>query len=74
MPLLWRKYLEYAVSAWYPYVRRDIASLESVQRRATKLVKQFKGIDYLTRPEKLNLIALKDGRPRGDLIQYYKEH
>jgi hypothetical protein len=28
--------------------------LESVQRRATKLVKQFKGLDYNTRLENLN--------------------
>jgi len=48
--------------------------LESVQRRATKLVKQFKGLDYNTRLENLNLIALEDRRPRGDLIQYYKEY
>ena len=69
-----RPHLEYAVSAWSPYLRRDIALLEKVQRRATKLVKQFKGLDYNTRLENLNLTALEDRRPRGDLIQYYKEY
>jgi len=48
--------------------------LESVQRRATKLVKQFKGLDYKTRFENLNLTALEDTRPKGDLIQYYKKY
>ena len=69
-----RPHLEYAVSAWPPYLRRDIAMLESVQRRATKLVKQFKGLDYKTRFENLNLTALEDTRPKGDLIQYYKKY
>jgi len=52
-----RPHLEYAVSAWSPYLRRDTVSLESVQRRATKLVKQLKGLDYNSCLEKLNLTA-----------------
>ena len=32
-----RPQLEFSVSAWSPFLRRDIATLEKVQRRVTRL-------------------------------------
>jgi len=74
-----RPHLDYAVSTWSPYLRRDIVSLTSLEERCPE-----KGHEtgqpslraFTTTPaaEKLNLTALEERRPRGDLIQYYKEY
>ena len=67
-----RPHLEYAVQAWSPYRKRDIAALEQVQRRATKIVTSLKNLSYTERLRALNLTTLRDRRTRGDLIQYFK--
>ena len=41
-----RPHLEFANSAWSPFLRRDITVLEKVQRRATRLPKRLKGVEY----------------------------
>lgn len=41
-----RPHLEYCAQAWNPYFRKDIEQIEGVQRRATKLVKEIRGMPY----------------------------
>jgi ribonuclease P/MRP protein subunit RPP40 len=38
--------LEYAVQAWRPHLHKDINLIERVQRRATKLVVETRGMGY----------------------------
>jgi hypothetical protein len=67
-----RPHLEYAISSWCPHLEKDIKEIEKVQRRATKLIPEFKDLDYNERLAKLKLTDLRTRRLRGDLIQFYK--
>ena len=67
-----RPHLEFAVSAWNPYIKKDIETLEKVQRRATKISPTIKNLSYENRLTALKLTTLEKRRIRGDLIQYFK--
>ena len=67
-----RPHLEYAVAAWSPWNQGDKEILESVQRRAVKMVTNLKGRTYSQRLTELGMITLEERRERGDLIQAYK--
>jgi len=67
-----RPHLEYSVQAWSPYLQKDIKCLESVQRRATKMIHGFNNLSYSQRLQRLNLTTLEARRVRGDLIETYK--
>ena len=67
-----RPHLEYAAQVWNPYRVRQVKSIESVQRRATKLVKGIRNMSYEGRLASLGMITLEQRRHRGDLIQTYK--
>ena len=70
--VLERPLLEYATCVWSPYLKKDIHKLESVQRRATKLVKDICHQSYEDRLHHLGLPTLEYGRDRNDMIQVYK--
>jgi hypothetical protein len=67
-----RPHVEYANVVWSPYLKRQSQTIERVQRRATKLLKECCGKSYGERLRYLNLHSLKGRRTRGDLIQTYK--
>ena len=67
-----RPLLEYATCVWSPYLKKDIRKLESVQRRATKLVKNICHLNYEDRLRSLGLPTLEYRRDRNDMIQVYK--
>ena len=46
--------------------------MEKVQCRATKMVYDFKNMNYEKRLDKLNMFSLQHKRMRGDMIETYK--
>ena len=67
-----RPLLEYCVQAWCPYYQKDIAKLERVQHRVTKMIPSLRNKSYEERLKELNLYTLTQRRLRGDLIQVFK--
>ena len=67
-----RSHLEYANCIWSPHTKQEIANLEKVQKRATKLIKEIKYLSYMERLKYLKLPTLKYRRVRGDMILVYK--
>ena len=65
-------HIEFAISAWNPFLKKDVVTLEKVQRRATRMPTSLKGLDYEERLNRMNLMSLELRRVRGDLIQMYK--
>jgi len=67
-----RPHVEYCVSAWSPYYKKDKELLEKIQRRFTKMVKGLGGKTYEERSQMLNLWTLEERRNRQDLIEIFK--
>lgn len=67
-----RPLLEYGAQFWSPTLRQDIARLEKVQARATRLVPSMRHWGYQRRLEALGLFTLEQRRLRGQLIETFK--
>ena len=67
-----RPHLEYGQAVWSPIKKKDIVSIENVQRRASKMIPRLKNLEYPDRLRKLNLPTLVYRRHRGDMIELYK--
>ena len=65
-------HLDYAAQFWSPYNRKDIGSLEAVQRRMTKMIQRLKNLPYKDRFKRLNLHSLERRRAREDMIEFFK--
>ncbi|CAF0958440.1 unnamed protein product, partial [Brachionus calyciflorus] len=63
-----RPNLEYAVCVWSTFLKKDVNAVESLQRRATKLVKNIREMPYELRLKELEIQTLVKCRERGDLI------
>ena len=67
-----RSQLEYGNQFWCPYLKKDIKLVESVQRRATKCVRNLKDLSYRERLQHLKLPSLSYRRSRGAMIEVWK--
>ena len=67
-----RPILEYCSNVWSPSLKRDILSIEAVQRRFTKRLPGLSNISYHVRLKLLKLESLEIRRLRSDLILVYK--
>ena len=64
--------IEYASNVWSPYYKKDINTLENVQRKFTKFLPGMFRKSYLQRMAELGLITLEERRIYLDSILMYK--
>ena len=67
-----RSIVDYGSTVYYPYTKKNSQLIENIQRRATRIVPQLKGLSYTERLQALNLPTLLYRRERFDLIQIFK--
>ena len=67
-----RRHLEYCIQAWRPCRKKDIDTLERIQRRATKMIPELRDLSYEERLKECGLTTLATRRLRGDQIEVFK--
>ena len=67
-----RPKLEYASSAWSPWLEKDKTPLENVQGRLVRMISDVKGSNYEEKLKDAGLTTLEKRRQRGDAIQAFK--
>ena len=53
-----RPHLEYTIQAWRPYRKKYIDTHERIQRRATKVIPELRGISYEKLLKECGLITI----------------
>ena len=66
-----RPLLEYCLQAWRPYRKKDIDTLERIQRRASKIIPELRDLSSAERLTECGLTTLEMRRLRGDQIEVF---
>ena len=66
-----RSHLDYCVQAWRPYRKKDIDTLERIQRIATKISLGLRDLSYEKRLKECGLTTLETRRLREDHIDVF---
>ena len=61
-----RPHFEYCIQAWRSYHKKDIETLERIQRRATKIIPELRDLSYEKRLKECGLTTLLTRWLRGD--------
>eukprot|EP00061_Rhincodon_typus_P004814 g23487.t1 len=64
--------MEHCVQFWSPHYRKDVITLEKVQRKFAQMLPEMKSLSYEERLDKLGLFFLQQRKLRGHLIEVYK--
>ena len=67
-----RPILEYGCVIWSPYTKQDTDVLETIQRRATKMITRLRDLSYPNRLITLKLPSLTYRRIRADILELYR--
>ncbi|MES9905329.1 MAG: reverse transcriptase domain-containing protein [Sedimenticola sp.] len=67
-----RPHLEYGSQAWSVIYKKECITLENVQRRATKILRNISEKSYSERLKDLGIPSLEYRRVRADMVETYK--
>ena len=54
------------------YNQKDVDNLEKIQRRATRMMEELRGMEYEERLRQTRLVTLEARRTRADIIEVFK--
>ena len=67
-----RSHIDYGNLVYHQSTKKCKQLIENIQRRATAIVPEIRGLSYIERLKELNLPSLDYRRKRYDLIQVFK--
>ncbi|RNA23965.1 RNA-directed DNA polymerase from mobile element jockey-like [Brachionus plicatilis] len=71
-PAFVRTHLEFASAVRNFMTKSEINKVEGIQKRATKMVIELRGLEYEEKLRELGLTDLETRRKRGNLLQIFK--
>ena len=67
-----RPHLEYCIQTWRAYCKKDIGTLDRIQRRTTKHILELRDLSYEERLKECALTTLETSKLGGDQIEVLK--